>query len=347
MARGFPGAEAPLASEWDALADRLSAPPDLRPGWFDAWWRAFGGGRLHVLTARAGGRLAGLVPVLRKGGGTRSPTNWESSVYGFLAQDDRAASELAHSLFEDRPLSVILRFLRRQDVGPIREAARTAGYRMTVRTIQRSPYLPLQGGQPALRGTKALRELRRRRRRLEEIGRLSFEVHDGTQRLDALLEEGLAVEDSGWKGAGRTSIRSRPETERFYREVAGWAADAGFLRLAFLRLDARPVAFDYCLEGADVHELVKTGFEPTFGRYAPGMLLRQHMIQRAADLGLRSYEFLGADEPWKLEWTTLRRDRLMLAAFAPGVRGRLLALGWSWGPPLARGLRAAIRGDRR
>ena len=32
----------PLVEGWDELADRLGAPPQLRPAWFAAWFRAFG-----------------------------------------------------------------------------------------------------------------------------------------------------------------------------------------------------------------------------------------------------------------------------------------------------------------
>jgi CelD/BcsL family acetyltransferase involved in cellulose biosynthesis len=45
------------SERWDALADRAGAAPFLRPGWIAAWWRAFGRGRLEILTAGSGGRL--------------------------------------------------------------------------------------------------------------------------------------------------------------------------------------------------------------------------------------------------------------------------------------------------
>ena len=41
-----------IFDEWDALADRVAATPFMRPGWIAAWWRAFGSGKLEVLTAR-------------------------------------------------------------------------------------------------------------------------------------------------------------------------------------------------------------------------------------------------------------------------------------------------------
>ena len=48
--------------------------------------------------------------------------------------------------------------------------------------------------------SKKLRELRRRRRRLEEEGRVTIEVYDGAGNLDRLLTEGFAVEAASGDG---------------------------------------------------------------------------------------------------------------------------------------------------
>ena len=166
---------------------------------------------------------------------------------------------------------------------------------------------------------------------------------DGSDRLDQLLEEGFAVEAAGWKGARASAMVSRPETAEFYRRVAAWAADRGWLRLAFLRLDGQAFAFDFAVEEGDVHYLLKTGFDPAFGRFAPGMILRYEMLARAFSNGLRSYEFLGADEPWKLEWTQTTRPRGLFQAFAPSLRGQLEWAAFAWGRPAAKRVLALVR----
>ena len=43
---------AALFSEWEALADGTGASPFMHPGWFDAWWHAFGRGRLEIVALR-------------------------------------------------------------------------------------------------------------------------------------------------------------------------------------------------------------------------------------------------------------------------------------------------------
>ena len=73
------------------------------------------------------------------------------------------------------------------------------------------------------------------------------------------------------------------------------------------------------------------------------MLLRHEMIARAFGEGLRSYEFLGADEPWKLEWTSAVRRRDLFQAFAPTARGRFEHAAFEYGCPLAKRALALAR----
>src|SRR5207253_4308850 len=120
------------------------------------------------------------------------------------------------------------------------EAARRARHRLLVRTQQRSPYVVIGGDWDAFCESldrKEVKEIRRRRRRLEEQGETRFDVEDGSERLDSLLDEWLQVEASGWKGRTGTAVASDPGTLEFYRAIARWAAGRGSLRLAFLRLD--------------------------------------------------------------------------------------------------------------
>jgi CelD/BcsL family acetyltransferase involved in cellulose biosynthesis len=336
-----------VAAEWDDLADRVAAEPWLRPGWVDAWWSAFGAGRLRIIALKQDDRLAGVLPVMEERGIVRSTSNWHTPEFGLLAERD-GLGELAEALLSSRPHRVWLGFVDPDCPGVVacRAASEAAGYRVLERTLERSPFVPIEGDWEAYMvglGKKLTTELRRRRRRLEEAGRFSVEVLDGSERLPALLDEGFAVEASGWKGARGQAISSQPETLSFYRALAAWAAERGWLRLAFLRLDGRPFAFDFCIEDHGIHYLLKTGYDPAFGKFAPGMILRYEMLGRAFSIGLRSYEFLGADEPWKLEWTETTRERNLFHAFAPSLQGLVGWAAFAYGRPAAKRVLTLVR----
>jgi CelD/BcsL family acetyltransferase involved in cellulose biosynthesis len=346
------------APEWDELADRVGASPFVRPGWILAWWRSFGRGALEVLSVRGDGRLTGVLPVVHLGSTLRSPTNSHTPLFGILAQDEQSVRQLAEAVYSKRPQRLDMSYLVHSDTGfaELVEGARSSGMRLITRSIALSPYVNTAGGWSSYERTldgKRLRELRRRRKRLEERGRLSLEVADGSERLESLLDEGFRLEGSDWKTAYGTAIDSRPETRHFYSEVAAWAARRGWLRLAFLRLDGDAIAFDYCLESAGDHYLLKTGYASGARQFSPGSLLRYMMLQRAFSDGLRTYEFLGtmvgSKNSWKLDWTNAYKERVRLQAFAPSAIGSIDCARFAFGVPLAqraRDLAGRVLGPR-
>lgn len=333
-----------LESEWDALADRVEAPPWLRPGWFRAWWRAFGRGRLELVAARDGNGLAGVLPLSRSRGTLRALGNWHSPSFAPVADGEAPLAELAHSLARANAPRVVLPFLA-DGATVFRDSAVDAGRRVLARWTRRAPYVATEGPWEAYERTldrKLRSEIRRRRRKLEEAGTVELVVHDGSARLDELLLDGLRVEAASWKGQRGTAILADPRLVAFYGDVARWAAERGWLRLAFLTLNGRPIAFDLGFEEAGSHHLVKTGYDPAYRRYGPGILLRHAMIGRAFTLGLRRYEFLGDADAWKLEWTDATRDHVDLQLFVRSPAGLARWVVQRYARPAAKRALAAV-----
>lgn len=340
-----------ISEEWDRLADDVGASPFARPGWIDAWWRSFGRGSLRVLTVGTADRLTGILPVVRSGSVVRSPTNTESPTFSILAADGSSAHELAATLLSSGVRRVDLAPLHPAEIGSrsLDAVARARRFRIITRSAQRAPYVNTQGGWDTYQAgldAKLRREMRRRRRRLDDSGKVHLEVTSGGDRLRQLLAEGLRVESSGWKGAHGTAIASDRRTRRFYEDIAQWADRRGWLRLAFLRLDGRPIAFDLCLETDRSHFLLKTGYDHAFQRFGPGVILRSMMLERAFAGDIDTYEFLGTvvgeNNRWKLDWTGEYLDRLRFQAFAPSLAGRMEWSAFNYGVPIAGRARGSV-----
>jgi CelD/BcsL family acetyltransferase involved in cellulose biosynthesis len=332
-----------LRAEWDDLADRTGAAPFLRAGWVEAWQRAFGAGELTPLVTRRDGRLTGLLPVSARRGALMSPTDWQTPLFGPVVEDSAAARELASSLLRRARRRADLWFLSPDSPGLEQcvAVAGDTGARSIVRTIARAPYVPVEGPFEEYMGgldRKFRKEIGRLWRRLEERGDARVSYEDGSERLDDLLADGFRLEGSGWKTHGGTAILSAPAVERFYRDVARWAAQRGWLRLAFLRLDGRAIAFDMCLENGGAFYVLKGGFDVEERKAGPGTLLTHHGIERAFELGLDSYELLGQADDYKRSWTGLTRERVRFQAFPRGPAGSAEYLAWRYGRPLAKRL---------
>lgn len=249
-----------------------------------------------------------MLPLCRSGKQLVSATNVHTPQFGLLAADGDAAMELSQALFSQNARRIELSFLPPAETSMIQESAADTGYRTLSESKQASPCIATEIGWEAYeekmrkRFAKLRRRQRRRQRRLEEEnGEVSLDVFDGSEGLDDLLEEGFRVEGLGWKDSYGTSIASHPSTRRFYADIARWAAKKGWLRLAFLRLEGKAIAFDYCLEHGGRHGVLKTGYDPECRVFAPDVIMRRMMIFRAFSEGLHIYDFLGPNDAWKQE----------------------------------------------
>jgi CelD/BcsL family acetyltransferase involved in cellulose biosynthesis len=339
---------AAVAAEWDALADRCDASPFLRRGWFDEWIGAFDpSARLLVLAARADGRLTGVLVLVRGHATLSAAANWHTPVYGALTEDEAAARALAAAVLCERGSRADLTMLDTADplLHELRAAASAHGRSLIERSTASQPYVDLSGGFESYCAglpRKHRKEIGRLRRRLEAEGELTVHFDDGSERLDELLAEGFAIEGSGWKTENGSAIDSRPETLGFYTGIARWAAANGWLRLAFLRLDGRALAFDMCIEAGAVVSVLKGGFDREYSRFGPGVVLTYESLARAFANGLESFEFLGTADAYKLVWTDSVRDRRRLQVFSRSPLGHAQLAAWRYGRPLAKQVAARV-----
>lgn len=332
-----------LGGEWERLADRVGATPFLHPGFVLAWQHAFADGPLLLATVRRRDELAAVLPLTRRGAVLSSPANWHTPQAGVLAEDPGAAKMLARVLAKVRPRRLSLAFVdpHDQSTNAFGRELQDAGFSTLERTLTRSPYLEVVGDWAAFESgmrSKARADLRRRRRRLEERGTVSFEVQDGSSRFGELIDEVVQVEATGWKGDQATSIGSREDTLGFYRQIATWAAERGWLRMHFLRLDGQVLATSFALRVNGVHFGLKMGYDVEYRGLSPGMLMLHEIVRSAFEEGLRRVEMLGEDESYKRVWCPETRETIALQAFAPSLAGRIDRLAFTRGRPLAKRL---------
>jgi CelD/BcsL family acetyltransferase involved in cellulose biosynthesis len=198
-----------------------------------------------------------------------------------------------------------------------------------------SPYLPLPSSAAELDhqlSSKFRGNLRRRARKLEtDVGPLALERIDGNGdgvdhgTLDAALDEGFALEAAGWKGDLGTAIACDPRLRQRYRAMAHAFASRGRLACYFLKAGHRRVAFHFALVDDDTYYLFKPGYDPALACYGLGHLLVDAVARDLIARGIREFDFLGDDMPWKREWTPHTRAHRFDYVFAPTLRGRALA----------------------
>lgn len=319
-----------LIEAWDALALAVGAPVFARPGWLTAWGGAFGRtAALRALTVHRGGALVGVLPVTTGPLALHTPVNSETAMIAPVAADEEAAGELAERLLARRTGHVDLDAVLAED--PVTSAVRAAAGRDGVPVLEAtrcsSPYVETGGDAadfPKRLSKNRRHGLKRLQKRLAEAGEVVFEVAEGRDGdLAGRLREGLRLEAREWKLSAGSAILSRPARVAFYTAGARWAAEAGVLRLAFLRLDGRAIAFGYCLQQGRLLHFLKLGMDDEHAKLGPGMMITKHLIDYAfAQPEVTELDLLGENESYKADLASGVREQVRLRVYStPGVGG--------------------------
>ncbi len=334
-----------LSAEWDLLADR-EGTPFSQHAWFRAWLDAFGPTDLCTCVLWRSDLLAAALPLRATRGGAATIANAHTPFLRPLGVDkeavmtlyERTARELGQLVIEPLPD----RFRRDDDLV---RAANRRGMWTSTDSRHTSPIVETDGDFNAWRDGSKQRwgaPLERFRRKAVRERGAELALVFAPEDLDSELDECLQVETSGWKGKEETAVLSQPETTNFYRGVAAAFHQRGELRLSTLRLDGRLAAFDLCLLHRRRLYLLKTGYDESFRKLAPGLVLQLSVIERCFETDLDAFELLGGDAEWKRKFATTERQHVSLRSFRrrPGPT-LLFAYRRAVRPPLKRAYRKA------
>lgn len=333
---------ADLAPVWDALVARANVShPFVTHTWMQTWWECFGNdGELMIALVRdMSGEAIAIAPLQRtteriygaRHRSLRLLANEHSPRCDFIVAGDPAIAYAAIGDFlavESRSWDV----LRLCDV--------PAGSRTLVELTTRAADFGCLAGvrrgpnSPVLDTTTKWNQyletlpskrrwfLRNRLKRLSNLGRVSLETITKADDLVHVLDDGFRLEAAAWKGNAGTAIICDANVRRFYTTLAHRAADRGWLRLYFLKLDDRRIAFAYCLEYNNRVFLLKPGFDPEFASFSPGNVLFFLALEQLHGSDCVAYDFCGYDDQWKRQWAeeTIAHNSIFMYAKRPLTR---------------------------
>jgi CelD/BcsL family acetyltransferase involved in cellulose biosynthesis len=319
-----------LWPEWISLWQRASgAGPFQHPDWLRPWWDHIGRGDLFVLAVRDGAELVALAPfyIHAAGSGERQLTllgNGISDCCDVLLDRRRSGAE-----------TVLAEALR---------ANHASWTNCDLRDLPHSSVLPsVMGGEPAASmcadtptvvldlgqwgktqrtvSSKLMADLRRRRKRAEEVGPIRMQWATGDM-VRQTMEVLFALHGSRWRMRGQAGILHGAELEGFYRDIAARFARRGWLRLSVLWLGDRVAGacLGFQLRGRAYHYIA--GFDPELQEFAVGHLMLQQIIERAASDGAYEFDFLRGEEDYKRRWGGASRPQYRIQT-RPGLRSEV------------------------
>lgn len=160
--------------------------------------------------------------------------------------------------------------------------------------------------------TKKRHEYARLRRRLEEMGTVSFEIVAESSAATGALERFLALESKGWKGRRGTALAADTARAAFVREAMQHLVARGLARIALLSVGGHDVAAGLVVQQNGRAFYFKTAYDEDLARCSPGVMLTLELTRHLlADPTLRDVDSVAdANHPMI---DHIWRDRLAMA----------------------------------
>lgn len=302
--------------------------------WLSGWCETFGGEVVtRVVAVWAGEELVGLVPLMSR------PRGWASVVEWLGAGRSDHAPVLLRPGFEAGAIRATLEYLHRV---PWRIDL------LSLRTLQQpqlatwtalglgglahaeedvSPRVDIDGDWDSYLARKSKKHRGNIRRLLRDQERTpTLRIECVTAAPAALQNEIREVEAASWKAVGG-SLRMEGPGATFYARFLARFAERGWLELWTCRVEARLLAYLITFRYRERVFYYNGGYRADAEQYTelpPGTLLIANALKSAHDRGLRSFDFLRGDEPYKALWAS-ERQPLYHVVVPMGWRGRLAA----------------------
>ncbi|HKI65826.1 MAG TPA: GNAT family N-acetyltransferase [Solirubrobacterales bacterium] len=290
------GELAELRREWDALAVHAGRP-FAAPAWALGWWETMrpDAAELRLVVVLEGGGLAGIVPLYRLKraylplGGGMGPV--EPLARPGLERRVAEAARAALAQEQPRPATVEVEMHGSSPDWAALLGDAWAGGRGARRWTKRDTPVPRidlgEGFEPWLEAKSARfrREMRRRRRKLEDAG--------GTFRLataDSLqrdVEAFLRLHRRRREGQGGTSLGDEG-VERMLVAVGEELLDSGRFRLLSIDLDGETIAARLLLAAGREVSAWNSGFDEAHSKLSPSTLSILEALRDASERGERT-----------------------------------------------------------
>jgi len=162
--------------------------------------------------------------------------------------------------------------------------------------------------------------LRKRRRKLEETGKLDFKMITNNENIKKYMDCYYDVYARSWKkreGIGPT----------FHRDLAELAAAKGWLRLGFLYFDDVPVATHFCMVSDRVGYFLKVAYDEEYKEYGLGNIIHHETIKYMIDHDkIESIDLGAGSEEFKKFWVSDKREMKRIMVFNRNFKGTCLAI---------------------
>ncbi len=307
-----------IAAEWDEAIPQSFTAALSQSSWYFAWQQAFPPKRIVVIVARKDNRLVGLLPMSLVKTDARGlyfcqATTFAGGDYQSPVIATGAGPEVLPALL-DAALDYFGRRIvyRFASIPETDLAAKILPSYLATRglavaeQVQTAPRLSIAGrtyGQIESTWSPSHRtDVRRQRKRLAALGKISLWRPEKLEDAHAFLEEFFVVHDEKWLSQGQPGrFRDAAQRRHFAAIVDGmWRRG---LHLSALRCGETNVSYGVGFCSDNWLQWYRPTYKTEYHNLSPGKVHIAMLLEEACQEQWNGFDFLTGAEPYKLQWS--------------------------------------------
>lgn len=298
-----------LAGDWSRLLSECAMDTVfMTPQWQKVWWRELGNQvPLCLLYFNGDKGVRGLAPLARHDRTLSFVGSQDVCDYNDFLVPRGMEVPFYDALLDylgGQQWDKLRLFCLRQDsptLVHLPKAAQGQGYSIDITPEEVSPGVALPATWEEFLGRlskKDRHELRRKLRRLETAGEVRWYHHSSPEDVERDMDSFFALLKRSRQDKDRFLTTER---EKFFRGIGREMALMGVLRLFFLEINGERVASVLCFDYGTSRLLYNSGYNPEYGYYSVGLLIKALSIKSAIEDGKTYFDFLRGHESYKYD----------------------------------------------
>ena len=333
-----------LKERWDSLLEQSSDPNIfLTWEWLYTWWEFYSSRyQLFILVILdQEEKILGIAPLCL----TRSST-LRLKALRFLGTEEVCSDRLDFILkrgMEEELFPLFLKYLKdnprewdlldltdfREDslsLSFIRTWAKGNRYKFSFNPWTVCPYVLLpETWELLLSGlsANARKDIRRQLRLFEEAKEVKYSFVKVKNEVVPKMEKLFYLHSKRWSSLGEEGVFQRERFNRFHKKIAELFFERGWLFLSYLsNMDE---IFVICHNYRYSNKLYgyQFGFDPDWKGFSPGTVLMALTTNSAISQGIKEYDFLRGEAPYKHKWTDKERKNLQVLVWNKNLKSAI------------------------
>lgn len=158
----------------------------------------------------------------------------------------------------------------------------------------------------------ARKDIRRQLRLFDESKDIRYSTVQNKNEVIPAMEKLFRLHTKRWTSSGEEGVFQRKRFNQFHQKISEIFFEKGWLLLSSLSNTHRNIAAHYDYRFSNKIYAYQSGFDPQWENFSAGTVSLALVIRQAISQGIKEFDFLRGDAPYKYKWTNKKRANLQL-----------------------------------